>query len=73
MTQPFLLKAEVDGVVRTHIPDYLLIADDGPVVEFRGESAGSRASVAATDPSEAPAHLQSVEPRLAPQAGEAAE
>ncbi|MEV6588429.1 TnsA-like heteromeric transposase endonuclease subunit [Streptomyces acidicola] len=32
VAQPFLIKAEVDGVVRKHIPDYLLITDDGPVV-----------------------------------------
>ncbi|WP_328867565.1 TnsA endonuclease N-terminal domain-containing protein [Streptomyces sp. NBC_00304] len=32
VAQPFLLKADVDGKVRKHIPDYLLLTDDGPVV-----------------------------------------
>ncbi|GHJ29932.1 hypothetical protein TPA0910_43650 [Streptomyces hygroscopicus subsp. sporocinereus] len=32
LAQPFLLKAEVEGKVRKHIPDYLLISEDGPVV-----------------------------------------
>ncbi|MGC5397233.1 hypothetical protein ACPXCP_15970 [Streptomyces sp. DT20] len=32
VAQPFLLKAGVDGKVRKHIPDYLLLTDDGPVV-----------------------------------------
>ncbi|MFJ8719637.1 TnsA-like heteromeric transposase endonuclease subunit [Streptomyces violaceus] len=30
--QPFLLKAEVEGQVRTHVPDCLLITENGPVV-----------------------------------------
>ncbi len=30
--QPFLLKARVDGAVRRHIPDYLLLTSAGPVV-----------------------------------------
>ena len=30
--QPFLLRAEVDGVARKHIPDYLLLTGPGPVV-----------------------------------------
>ncbi|MEV5730763.1 TnsA-like heteromeric transposase endonuclease subunit [Streptomyces pharetrae] len=30
--QPFLLKADVEGKIRRHIPDYLLITGDGPVV-----------------------------------------
>jgi hypothetical protein len=30
--QPFLLKAEVEGLVRTHVPDCLLITENGPVV-----------------------------------------
>lgn len=32
LAQPFLLKAKVEGKIRKHIPDYLLISDDGPVV-----------------------------------------
>lgn len=32
VAQPFLLKAVVDGQVRTHVPDYFLITDSGPVV-----------------------------------------
>ncbi|MGI8447077.1 MAG: TnsA-like heteromeric transposase endonuclease subunit [Streptosporangiaceae bacterium] len=32
VAQPFLLRAEVGGVVRKHIPDYLLLTDAGPVV-----------------------------------------
>ncbi|MFE2033876.1 TnsA-like heteromeric transposase endonuclease subunit [Streptomyces scopuliridis] len=32
VAQPFLLKADVDGKVRKHIPDYLLLTADGPVV-----------------------------------------
>ncbi|QMU74382.1 TnsA-like heteromeric transposase endonuclease subunit [Streptacidiphilus sp. P02-A3a] len=30
--QPFLLKAMVEGKVRRHVPDYLLITEQGPVV-----------------------------------------
>lgn len=30
--QPFLLQARVDGVVRSHIPDFLLATADGPLV-----------------------------------------
>lgn len=32
LAQPFLLKADVEGKIRKHIPDYLLITGDGPVV-----------------------------------------
>ncbi|MGP3924380.1 hypothetical protein [Streptomyces sp. 8N616] len=32
VAQPFLLKAEVDGKLRKHIPDYLLITEHGPMV-----------------------------------------
>lgn len=32
VAQPFLLVASVDGKQRKHIPDYLLIRNDGPVV-----------------------------------------
>lgn len=30
--QPFLLRAEVSGAARKHIPDYLMLTDAGPVV-----------------------------------------
>lgn len=37
VAQPFLLKAVLEGKVRKHIPDYLLIAGQGPVVvDVRG-------------------------------------
>lgn len=32
VAQPFLLKAEIDGVVRRHVPDFLLRTDAGVVV-----------------------------------------
>lgn len=32
VAQPFLLKAEVEGQVRKHIPDFLLLTGHGPVV-----------------------------------------
>jgi len=32
VAQPFLLRAEVGGVARKHIPDYLLLTGTGPVV-----------------------------------------
>ncbi|WP_327597056.1 TnsA-like heteromeric transposase endonuclease subunit [Streptomyces chartreusis] len=32
VAQPFLLKTEVEGTPRKHVPDYLLITDAGPVV-----------------------------------------
>ncbi|MFC9247940.1 TnsA-like heteromeric transposase endonuclease subunit [Streptomyces sp. NPDC057136] len=32
VAQPFLLKAHIGSKVRKHIPDYLLLTDDGPVV-----------------------------------------
>ncbi|WP_406140985.1 TnsA-like heteromeric transposase endonuclease subunit [Streptomyces sp. NBC_01089] len=32
VAQPFLLKAEVEGQLRRHIPDFLLMTDGGPVV-----------------------------------------
>ena len=32
VAQPFLLKARVDGRLRKHIPDYLLLTDAGPIV-----------------------------------------
>ncbi|WP_338781007.1 transposase [Streptomyces sp. DG1A-41] len=35
VAQPFLLKADIDGKDRRHIPDYLLLTDDGPVVDVK--------------------------------------
>jgi hypothetical protein len=32
VAQPFMMRAEVDGKTRRHIPDYWLLTDDGPVV-----------------------------------------
>ncbi|MET8680706.1 TnsA-like heteromeric transposase endonuclease subunit [Streptomyces sp. NPDC004647] len=32
VAQPFLMKATVEGKVRKHIPDYLLVTEQGPVV-----------------------------------------
>lgn len=32
VAQPFLLRTEVDGVLRRHVPDYLLLTDAGPDV-----------------------------------------
>jgi hypothetical protein len=32
VAQPFLLRAEVEGRERKHVPDYLLVTDEGPVV-----------------------------------------
>lgn len=32
VAQPFMLRSQVDDSVRRHIPDYLLLTDDGPVV-----------------------------------------
>ena len=32
VAQPFLIQTPVDGKRRRHIPDYLLLTDDGPVV-----------------------------------------
>jgi len=32
VAQPFLLRARVNGKMRRHVPDYLLIEDSGPVV-----------------------------------------
>lgn len=32
VAQPFMLRADVDGVLRRHIPDFLLFTDAGPVV-----------------------------------------
>lgn len=32
VAQPFLLHATVEGRARRHVPDYLLLSDDGPIV-----------------------------------------
>jgi hypothetical protein len=32
VAQPFLLEAEIEGRLRRHVPDYLLLLDGGPVV-----------------------------------------
>lgn len=32
VAQPFLMRAKVDSRVRRHIPDFLLLTDDGPIV-----------------------------------------
>lgn len=32
VAQPFMMRAQRGGTVRRHIPDYLLLTDDGPVV-----------------------------------------
>ncbi|WP_331747700.1 TnsA-like heteromeric transposase endonuclease subunit (plasmid) [Streptomyces sp. NBC_00984] len=32
VAQPFLLRAEVNGALRRHIPDYLLVTGEGPLV-----------------------------------------
>src|SRR5450432_3069200 len=32
IAQPFLLEAEIEGRLRRHVPDYLLLVDGGPVV-----------------------------------------
>jgi hypothetical protein len=47
--QPFLLKAVVEGKVRRHIPDFLLIIDQGPmVVDVKPRQRLSRPEVAFT-------------------------
>lgn len=32
IAQPFLIRASIDRRMRKHVPDYLLLTDDGPVV-----------------------------------------
>lgn len=32
VAQPFLLRIDIDGEIRRHIPDFLLVTDSGPVV-----------------------------------------
>lgn len=34
IAQPFLIRAVIDKRVRRHVPDYLLLTDDGPVIRF---------------------------------------
>jgi hypothetical protein len=49
VAQPFLLRAEVDGVTRRHVPDYLLMTDAGPVVvDVKPRHRLDRPEVAAT-------------------------
>jgi len=49
IAQPFLLEAEIEGRVRRHIPDYLLLVDDGPVVvDVKPASRLSKPAVAFT-------------------------
>jgi hypothetical protein len=49
VAQPFLLRAAVGGVIRRHVPDYLLLTDSGPVVvDVKPRSRLDRPEVAAT-------------------------
>lgn len=49
VAQPFLLRAEVGGVTRRHVPDYLLLTDAGPVVvDVKPAHRLDRSEVAAT-------------------------
>jgi hypothetical protein len=49
VAQPFLLRAEVDGEARRHVPDYLLLTDTGPVmVDVKPGCLVSKPAVAAT-------------------------
>jgi hypothetical protein len=32
VAQPFMMRTPIDGKIRRHVPDYLLLADGGPVV-----------------------------------------
>jgi hypothetical protein len=49
LAQPFLLRAEVGGVVRRHVPDYFLMTDSGPVVvDVKPRRRLDRPEVAAT-------------------------
>ncbi|MFJ6139430.1 TnsA endonuclease N-terminal domain-containing protein [Kitasatospora sp. NPDC092286] len=49
LAQPFLIKADIEGKVRKHIPDYLLISDDGPVVvDVKSRSRVAKPEVAFT-------------------------
>ena len=49
VSQPFLLSAVVDGQLRRHVPDYLLVTDDGPiVVDVKPEARLDNPKVAST-------------------------
>jgi hypothetical protein len=49
VAQPFLLKAVVDGQLRRHVPDYLLLTDAGPVVvDVKPQHRLAKPEVAAT-------------------------
>ena len=49
VSQPFLLSAVVDGQRRRHVPDYLLVSDDGPiVVDVKPEARLGNPKVAST-------------------------
>jgi hypothetical protein len=49
LAQPFLLKAEIGGKIRKHIPDYFLVTDHGPVVvDVKPEHLLARPEVAFT-------------------------
>jgi hypothetical protein len=49
VAQPFLMTAQVDGVVRRHIPDFLLLTDSGPlVVDVKPARRLARPEVAST-------------------------
>ena len=49
VSQPFLLSAVVDGQRRRHVPDYLLMSDDGPiVVDVKPEARLGNPKVAST-------------------------
>lgn len=49
VAQPFLMTAQVDGVVRRHVPDFLLMTDCGPlVVDVKPARRLARPEVAST-------------------------
>lgn len=48
MAQPFLLRAEVGGGARKHIPDYLLLTGISPVVDVKPRHRLARPEVALT-------------------------
>jgi hypothetical protein len=49
LAQPFLLKAEINGKIRRHVPDYFLVGDHGPVVvDVKPRSQLGKSEVACT-------------------------